>query len=86
MSHRTQITLTDGQYDRLLAESKRTGLGLAQLVRQAIVTTYGPDPNHVARALAESFGGWADRDFDGEEYVERMRRGMAQRLAHHDRP
>ena len=29
MSHRTQITLTDEQYERLINESRRSGLGLA---------------------------------------------------------
>jgi hypothetical protein len=36
MSHRTQITLTDEQYERLRAESRETGLGLAEQVRRAV--------------------------------------------------
>lgn len=32
-------------------------------------------------ALGEGFGAWADRDFDGEQYVERLRRpGVGARL------
>ncbi len=40
MSHRTQITLTDKQYARLRAESEQTGLGLSELVRRAVDTSY----------------------------------------------
>jgi len=82
MSHRTQITLTDQQYERLLNESDRTGLGLAELVRRALTRCYGDvTSNERARALRESAGTWSDRDADGEAYVERLRRGMARRLA-----
>lgn len=81
MSHRTQITLTDDQYESLKSESKRTGLGLAELVRRALVTLYGhgrkQDPEKV---LAESYGAWADRSFDGQSYVEDLRRGLGSRL------
>lgn len=41
MSHRTQITLTDDQYERLRTESERTGVGLAELVRRAVDRSYG---------------------------------------------
>ena len=34
----------------------------------------------VLRALDESFGVWADRDFDGASYVQALRRGVALRL------
>lgn len=82
MSHRTQITLDDDQYERLRAESRRTGRGLAELVRRALDRTYGSkDSAKVVRALDESFGGWDERDFDGESYVDDLRRGMARRLA-----
>ncbi|MYH49009.1 MAG: ribbon-helix-helix protein, CopG family [Gammaproteobacteria bacterium] len=36
MSHRTQITLTDEQYARLREEARRSGHGLAELVRRAV--------------------------------------------------
>jgi hypothetical protein len=35
MAHHTQITLADEQYERLGEESRRSGLGLAELVRRA---------------------------------------------------
>jgi hypothetical protein len=81
MSHRTQITLTDDQYARLLDESSRTGLSLAALVRRAIESSYGaPDREDALLALARSFGSWQGRDCDGEEYVDRLRRGLGRRL------
>ncbi|MDQ2741694.1 MAG: ribbon-helix-helix protein, CopG family [Chloroflexota bacterium] len=81
MSHRTQITLPDSQYARLKRESERTGAGLAELIRHAIAEVYGEvDRSDVKTVLAASFGTWQDRDFDGEEYVERLRRGLAWRL------
>ena len=82
MSHRTQITLTDEQYALLRAESNRTGVGLAELVRRAIDRSYGQATiGERLQALRDGFGAWKDRGFDGEEYVERLRRGMARRLA-----
>jgi Ribbon-helix-helix protein, copG family len=80
MAHRTQITLTDAQYEALRRESARTGLSLAELVRRALSAhsrTGGPDSS---RALDASFGCWTDRDLDGAEYVERLRPGLGQRL------
>lgn len=81
MSHRTQITLTDDQYDRLLNESSRTGLSLAALVRRAIESSYGaPSSDDTLLALEKSFGSWQEREFDGKEYAARLRRGLGQRL------
>ena len=82
MSHRTQITLSDAQYARLCRESEDSGLSLAELVRRAVDRTYGAkSAAEVKRALASSFGCWADREFDGASYVEGLRRGMAHRLS-----
>lgn len=82
MTHRTQITLEDEQYERLRAESRRSGLGLAELVRRAVDRTYGTtSADEVKRALDASFGAWGDRDYDGADYVNRLRRGMSRRLA-----
>ncbi len=81
MAHRTQITLADEQYERLRAESARTGLGLAELVRRALERTYGSSrPEATLAALDSSFGGWRDHDVDGSGYVENLRRGLAARL------
>ncbi len=82
MSHRTQITLTDEQYSWLTAESRRTGVALAELIRRAIDHSYAaPTREEAERALSASAGAWKDRSFDGESYVEGLRRGMARRLA-----
>jgi hypothetical protein len=82
MSHRTQVTLTDAQYARLLEESRRSGVGLAALVRRAVDQRYGTaSTDQLLRALDKSFGSWPDRAFDGQSYVEGLRRGMARRLA-----
>lgn len=82
MCHRTQITLTDEQYEYLLAESELTGLTLAELVRRALSRSYGDvTPNERVRVLNESSGTWMGRDLDGEKYVENLRRGMARRIA-----
>ena len=82
MSHRTQITLTDEQYARLREESRRSGRGLAELVRRAVEHTYGASPAaEVLSALDESYASWEDRDFDGASYVDGFRRGMSRRLA-----
>lgn len=82
MRHRTQITLTDEQCERLIEESRRSGVGLAELVRRAVDDRYGKQHAHaVLDALDASFGGWTERGCDGEIYVEGVRRGMARRLA-----
>jgi hypothetical protein len=82
MSHRTQITLPDAQYARLREESARTGVGLAELVRRALGTTYGSGSTSKAKEnLAASFGAWQGRAENGESYVETPRRGMKRRLA-----
>lgn len=85
MSHRTQITLTDEQYELLRAESRERGLGLSELIRRAVDRCYGTvgrDEQHAA--LLESFACWPGGD-DGENYVEALRTGMEQRLADADR-
>jgi hypothetical protein len=79
MAHRTQITLTDAQYDALKRESKRTGLGLAELTRRALTAAYRT-PTGDDGALDASFGAWKDRDETGAEYVERLRPGLGHRL------
>lgn len=82
MSHRTQITLTDEQYERLRSESERTGLGLAELVRRAVDSSYGSTLHDaIVEGLDVSFAAWSDQDEDGAAYVEGLRRGMARRLA-----
>ena len=81
MGHRTQITLTEPQYAILKRESELTGLSLAELVRRAVDDRYPRSTADFERALELSFGAWTDRNMDGEEYVERLRRpGLGRRL------
>ena len=81
MSHRTQITLTDEQYARLIEESNRSGVALAELVRRAIDQFYGrkAQREEFSRALDASFGIWRDHDFTTEQYLERAERPWARR-------
>lgn len=82
MSHRTQITLEDEQYARLLAESRASGLGLAELVRRAVDKVYGgTDADEFLRALDESFGAWDGDDVDGAAYVDVLRAARPDRIA-----
>lgn len=81
MSHRTQITLEDAQYERLLSESRRTGLGLAALVRQAVDAQYGMSSiEEKRRALDFSFGSLTAVEVDGPAHVEQMRPGLGRRI------
>lgn len=80
MSHRTQITLTDRQYERLRAESSQSGRSLADLVRSALDRTYGGGSSSVMRrALESSFGAWRDAP-DGTVHVEGLRKGLGRRI------
>ncbi len=90
MSHRTQITLTDEQYELLCRESKRGGVAIAELVRRAVDEKYRgryPDDEtqrEMLAAIRESAGAWADRDDweyeDGAAYVEAIRETFEDRL------
>ncbi|MGH8898019.1 MAG: ribbon-helix-helix protein, CopG family [Egibacteraceae bacterium] len=74
---RTQISLTEGQKRQLDAESAKTGLSLSELIRRAIDRCYRRmrDLDADLEAIQQAAGAWQDRDFDGEEYVERLRPG-----------
>ena len=79
--HRTQISLTDAQYERLRGESASSGRSLAELIRRALDERYGavPDADRL-RLLDSAFGAWADRREDGAAFVERVRTGSTRRL------
>lgn len=79
MAHRTQITLSDAQYEALKRESERTGLGLAELTRRALTAVYRT-PTGDEGALEASFGAWEGRRESGAEYVEHLRPGLGHRL------
>ena len=85
--HRTQILLEDEQYERLRAESARTGKSIGELVRTAVDKQYGTERDEdyrrrLRKALRESAGAAHPDDFDGlsgEEYVARIRRRWTER-------
>jgi hypothetical protein len=77
MGHRTQITLTDDQYARLLDLSADTGRSISELIRQALDRTYSSGG---LGELDASFGAWKSRKIDGEAYVDELRTGLARRL------
>lgn len=82
MSRRTQITLEDAQYERLLAESRSSGVGLAELIRRAVDQMYGrTSSDEFAGALDISFGTWEAEPLDGEQYVESIRSARTDRFA-----
>jgi hypothetical protein len=81
MSHRTQITLEDEQYARLLAEGARSGLGLAELVRRAVDVVYPSAASIEIKlaALDAGFGAWAEDDGeDRAAYLEALRPGLGE--------
>lgn len=74
---RTQISLPTALKMLLDERSRETGLSIAELIRQAVTAAYGTayDPAAARAAVRAAAGSWKNRDFDGEEYVERMRTG-----------
>lgn len=84
MSHRTQITLEDEQYERLQRESRESGLGLAELVRRTIDQVYSSSSAPgFAHRIDVSFGAWSDREptVDGAAYVGERRIARPDRFA-----
>ncbi len=62
MSRRTQIVLTDVQYDFLHGESARSGLSVAELMRRAVDSTYRPEERRRVRGFEIAFGLWGNPD------------------------
>jgi predicted DNA-binding protein len=84
---RTQIYLTPREAAALDAAARRTGQTRSHLIREAIEAVYLGEADLSAQlaALDRSAGAWADRDEDGEAYVDRVRPGaLAKRLASPD--
>lgn len=74
---RTQISLTVDERRLLDMEAARTGRSISALIRDAVSKTYSPgrDADADLRDIATALGAWAERDLDGEAYVERVRSG-----------
>jgi hypothetical protein len=63
MSHRMQITLDDEQYEVLVAESRRTGASIAELVRRSVAVRHGQRSTADRLAVLESVAGaWGPGD------------------------
>jgi len=62
MGRRTQVTLTDRQHAFLRAESARTGLSLAELVRRAVDETYRTQQRRRVRGFDIGLGIWREPD------------------------
>lgn len=56
------MTLRDEQHAFLVAESHRTGLSVAELVRRAIDGAYRPEERPRVRGFDVSFGVWRAPD------------------------
>lgn len=75
---RTQVSFTEAQKRRLDRVSSATGLSMSEVLRR-LVDEHLPKSEYSREeflaAIDAAHGAWKDRDFDGEEYVERMRTG-----------
>jgi hypothetical protein len=74
---RTQLYLDEAIHRRLQALARRQGRTLSELVRDALVQTYGrPHADERAATLQAIEGLWRDRDDlgEGDAYVRRLRR------------
>ena len=74
---RTQLYLDEAIHRRLQALARRQGRTLSDLVREALVQTYGrPHADERAATLRAIEGLWRDRDDIGDStaYVRRLRR------------
>lgn len=74
---RTQISLEDDDRRLLDRAAARTGRSISALIRDAVQQVYGSERSAEAdlAAMDEAFGAWKRRDFDGAEWVERLRSG-----------
>jgi hypothetical protein len=62
MGRRTHVTLRDEQHAFLFAESHRTGLSVAELVRRSIDAAYRPEQRRRVRGFDISLGVWRSPD------------------------
>jgi predicted transcriptional regulator len=75
---RTQLYLDDDMHRRLRDLSRKQGRTVSELVREALVRTYGkPDVDRLESTLNAIAGLWRDRDDlpDTDAYVRRLRSG-----------
>jgi hypothetical protein len=56
MAERLQIILSQTQYDFLRAESRRSSVSMAELIRRAIDSTYEPDGGRRVHVITHTLG------------------------------
>jgi Ribbon-helix-helix protein, copG family len=56
MAHRLQILLTDDQYEHLDREADRSSVSMAELIRRAIDTVFGPKGDHAFVSITHTLG------------------------------
>jgi len=79
---RTQIYLGDEELAYLNRAADATGASRSELIRRAIRSTFGDGTKAEGlKALRRSAGTWQDQPSTGEEYVDRMRGDLSERLA-----
>jgi hypothetical protein len=61
-SRRTQITLTDRQYELLRYEAARSGLSMSELIRRSIDKIYRPHERLTIRGWEITAGMWRELD------------------------
>lgn len=74
---RTQISLTEDERRALDEEAARTGRSISALIRDAVDAMYGTTPSAGAdlATMRAAFGAWAQREGDGEAWVDELRSG-----------
>lgn len=79
MSHRTQITLTDRQYEILKSDAEESGRSMSQLVRRSLDRTYGQRTSveERLRLVEHAAGVWTrPGTFDTVAEVQKLRRPL----------
>ncbi len=56
MARRLQIFLSPTQYDFLTEEARRSSVSMAELIRRAIDTTYGPSGSSSVHVITHTLG------------------------------
>jgi hypothetical protein len=56
LSHRFQLVLSETQYVFLTAESNRSSVSVAELIRRAIDTAYGPGGSTNVHVITHTLG------------------------------
>lgn len=78
---RTQVYLHEEELQLLDRLSAATGASRSELIRRAIHGTFGqPSKSERLRALERSAGSWKALTLTGEEYVDRVRGDLNERL------